>query len=75
MCHVRGRGVPEQYEDVWKKKNFCLFSVCIQEDALPVMYFFVFFCPVLCTKVFLVQGHVNDMTYPQIIFQSTARGI
>lgn len=79
MCHVRGRRIAGQYADLRKKKDFCLVFVCIHEDSLLVMYclwvFCGFFFPVLGAKVFLVQGHVNDMSYLKNVFQSTSREI
>lgn len=57
-CPVTGRRVPGQRADLGKKAGLSLFPVCVQENALLPMD--VLFFPVLCTKVFLVRGHLTQ---------------
>lgn len=55
--------------------GFCVYSWRFFTGDVLFVGFFFFFFPVLGAKVFLVQGHVNDMSYLKNVFQSTSREI
>lgn len=68
--HVRGGRATRQYADLWKKKDFCLFSVCIQEDALLVVDALVFFFLYYVLRFFWCKGMLMICLTPKIYFRA-----